>query len=589
MLEFNFTGKSTISGHHHSVNLKPLIIKNDKSSNKNTSLKDNLIIHGDNLEALKSLLPLYAGKIKCVYIDPPYNTGNEGWKYNDNVNDKRIKDWLHEVVQTTHMDRHDRWLCMMYPRLTLLRDLLRDDGILFVSIDDHEDANLKKILDEIFGESNFMAKMIWNTEGATDNQLEIKVIHEYVYCYIKNIKLKNSAISNIIDPDTPKTSKVYNGYIENSIIKNGEGNPFTKITIPIGFPCEVAKLKIKKHIIDNFFYNRINKLGYIPRTVTKKYNVKYPILHDDIVVNNKFLTKPCSVTSGWANLNKLKKFIDNNCKKITDNDGAKVEFYLSKNGVIIYKKERIDERHIISVIRNAGTTNVARHKLEKDGIDFQYPKPVELIKYLIRIGSNNNDIILDSFAGSGTTGHAVLEINAEYNDDRKFILIECEDYAHDITAKRIDNTIKKMNDTVQNTASKNVVDKSYTYCELGKPITIENMLKGKELPSYGTLQSYIVQTVTGNAPKKIINKPNSNWSIHESPENIYFLIYENNVDFLKNSRSALNNKTSLKISRICKMKKKHGIVYATTRTMTQSSLHKMRIHHLTIPFDIRGI
>jgi len=132
----------------------------------------NKIIHGDNLEALKSLLPEFEGKIKCIYIDPPYNTGNESWVYNDNVNHPKLKKWLEAtlnakqkgseaVVGIDDLARHDKWLCMMYPRLKLLHKLLSDDGAIFISIDDNEQANLKLICDEIFGIGNFVNNIIW--------------------------------------------------------------------------------------------------------------------------------------------------------------------------------------------------------------------------------------------------------------------------------------------------------------------------------------------------------------------------------------------------------------------------------------------
>ena len=162
----DWIGKDKVVNHHLDVPYRVLERQysyDEKGQHKENNGSENMIIHGDNLEALKSLLPQYEGKIDCIYIDPPYNTGNENWTYNDNVNDPRIKRWLGQVVgsESEDLSRHDKWLCMMYPRLKLLQRLLSDDGAIFISIDDNEQANLKLICDEIFGRNNFVAQLVW--------------------------------------------------------------------------------------------------------------------------------------------------------------------------------------------------------------------------------------------------------------------------------------------------------------------------------------------------------------------------------------------------------------------------------------------
>jgi adenine-specific DNA-methyltransferase len=161
MPTLNFKGKSFVQNHHLAVKYHQLVPQKDKSLTDKVSLHDNLIIQGDNLKALKALLPTYAGKIKCIYIDPPYNTGNEGWAYNDNVNSPMIKEWLGKVVDKDDLTRHDKWLCMMMPRLKLLKELLSEDGVIFISIDDIEQHRLRVLLDEIFGEKNFISGVYW--------------------------------------------------------------------------------------------------------------------------------------------------------------------------------------------------------------------------------------------------------------------------------------------------------------------------------------------------------------------------------------------------------------------------------------------
>lgn len=174
MPTLDWIGKNKVVNHHLDV---PYCVLNREYSydefgqHKNDNGSKNMIIHGDNLLALKSLLPQYEGRIKCIYIDPPYNTGNEGWIYNDNVNDPRIKNWLGEVVgkEGEDLSRHDKWLCMMYPRLKLLQKLLSNDGVIFISIDDIEYANLKLICDEIFGATCFVSNISWQRTYSTRN------------------------------------------------------------------------------------------------------------------------------------------------------------------------------------------------------------------------------------------------------------------------------------------------------------------------------------------------------------------------------------------------------------------------------------
>ena len=152
MPTLNFKGKTFVQNHHLAVKYHQLVPKAEYSLTDKVSLHDNLIVQGDNLKALKALLPTYAGKVKCIYIDPPYNTGNEKWVYNDNVNSPMIKEWLGSVVDKEDMTRHDKWLCLMMPRLKLLRELLSEDGAIFISCDSNEEHRLRVLLDEIFGE-----------------------------------------------------------------------------------------------------------------------------------------------------------------------------------------------------------------------------------------------------------------------------------------------------------------------------------------------------------------------------------------------------------------------------------------------------
>ena len=467
MPTLNWIGKDAVVNHHNQVPFRTL----EKKYTFGEADSDNMIIHGDNLEALKTLLPKYEGRIKCIYIDPPYNTGaspeNGGWKYYDNVDSPRIRKWLGQVVgkEAEDLSRHDKWLCMMYPRLKLLQRLLSDDGAIFISIDDNEQAHLKLICDEIFGVGNFVDQFIWYVnDGHTDNQDVITVLHEYVLCYAK--RKETMVINKIVDPSVSEDSKILNNYAENSITKNGEKNPPSIITLKKGFPCEVDNLDKKKHDAVTDLIESAEKVGYITREMTKKYDISYPARIDDMIVKNGKLNEDCRVFSGWMNNAKLKKFIDNDFKPIDDN-GSKLRFYLSKNGVIYYRRENRDSHYIQTVLENMGTTETNKYMLEDMGVSFIFPKPYTLVQFLISIFADKESIILDSFAGSGTTAHAVLDINKQDGGKRKFILVEMEDYAENTTAERVRRVINgfgKDKTTLEGTGG------GFTFYELGEPI-----------------------------------------------------------------------------------------------------------------------
>ena len=184
MPTLNWIGKEAVVNHHQTVPFR--LLKDVPELACGEPGDGNLIVEGDNLVALKALLPYYAGQVKCIYIDPPYNTGNEGWVYNDNVNSPLIRDWLGKTVggEGETLDRHDRWLCMMYPRVAVLRDLLTEDGAIFVSIDDNEVQNLRAIMDAIFGERNFIATITWQKIYTVKNSAKhLSEMHDYVVIY----------------------------------------------------------------------------------------------------------------------------------------------------------------------------------------------------------------------------------------------------------------------------------------------------------------------------------------------------------------------------------------------------------------------
>lgn len=425
----------------------------------NFDITENLIIEGDNLEVLKLLQKSYLGKVKMIYIDPPYNTGND-FIYPDNYTES-LQTYLEYTGQVdahgkkfstnTEADGrfHSKWLNMMYPRLYLARNLLREDGVIFISCDDHEASSLRFVCSEIFGEENFVAQFVWNTEGHPDNQFDVKVNHEYVILYAKNFE--QAALAHVVDPNTRQESNLWKGFAENSITKNGPGNPPSEVALPEGFPCLMTSLDLPAASLPKEFFEACTAQRYISRDLTDRFSITYPIRLTRMQVRDGRLVDSCRVYSGWANVNKLRAFIANGCRPIDEN-GDRLSFYLSDKGVIYYRRDREKARNILSVLRNMGTTERMRSVLEKMEIPFQYPKPKELLTYLEQIGMEEG-ILLDFFAGSGTTAQAVLELNKQDKGNRKFILVQLpeptsrEDYPTiaDITKERVRRVIHRLN------------------------------------------------------------------------------------------------------------------------------------------------
>lgn len=366
-------------------------VKTQEQGDKNTEKKDcsipnlnHILIEGDNYHALQTLNYTHQGKIDVIYIDPPYNTGNKDFTYNDRYIDKE------------DVFRHSTWLSFMSKRLELARNLLSEKGVIFMSIDDNEQAQLKLLCDSIFGEENWLETFIWKTEGNIDNQRKIKSNHEYIHLFAKNEKLFEPPV--VIDPNIEETSKLYNDEIENSITKNGPKNPESEIIVPKGFPCTFES------------------------GVILKRNDKYPNISSDLIVKNYKTTNEVIFKSGWSSKSLLEKFISNDFDEIIDIKQQETRFSITNTGAIYcYKKRSNQQSHVLSVLTNFGTTKKTSEYLKSFEVDFTFPKPIDLIKYILKF-SKPNSVILDFMAGSGTTGQAVLELNREDGGHRQFIL-----------------------------------------------------------------------------------------------------------------------------------------------------------------------
>lgn len=367
----------------------------------------HVFIEGDNLEVLKLLRETYADKIKMIYIDPPYNTGQD-FIYKDDFAEP-LDTYLRRTGQKEGEQLlvsnpksqgrfHANWLNFMYPRLRVAKDLLSSDGIIFVSIDDNEVHHLRALMNEIFGEENLLANFVWRTDGNFDNQAKVKNCHEYVLAYAK--KLESFPAPPAIDPNINKNSKLFNSEIRNTIVKNGPKNPQSDIILPIGFPADFENGDISAQFD------------------------KWPKYFNDAKISNYILTNETIVNSGWSSKELLLDFIKGNFKPIIDSKGQETTFIISKTGAIESIKQRSSSQsHVISVLTNLGNTQSTSAYLEDFDIYFDYPKPLNLIKYLIQMIGDEEFIVLDFFAGSGTTAEAVMELNKD-GKKRKYICVQ---------------------------------------------------------------------------------------------------------------------------------------------------------------------
>ena len=409
----------------------------------------NKIIHGDNLVALKALLPEYEGRVKCIYIDPPYNTGNEGWVYNDRVNDPRIVKWLGEVVgkEGEDLSRHDKWLCMMYPRLQMLQRLLAEDGAIFISIDDNEQANLKLICDEIFGSSHFLAQIVWQKRTSPDARKRMSTGHEYILAYVKDIDNIERCIK-LIDLDISDTSKY----------KNPDNDPKGP-WVSVDFTAQ----------------------GFRPNQM---YKIETP--------SGSVITPPEGRC--WKNL-----------KEVFDqlNKEGRLWFGSDGNGVPRQKNYLSDKQGKTSWTwwnnEEVGHTQEATQELAVilQKKVFDYPKPERLVHRIIQMATDKDSIILDSFAGSGTTAHAVLNLNKADGGNRKFILVEMMDYAESITAERVKRVIDGYGEGKKKTEG---TGGGFSFYEVGEPLLVEVGLN--EAMEEEKIRAYIWYTETRTPYRK---------------------------------------------------------------------------------------
>jgi len=531
MPTLEWIGKSKVVNHHQEVPFRVLERQysfDEMGKHTEDNGSDNMIIHGDNLEALKALLPQYEGRVKCIYIDPPYNTGNEKWCYNDNVNDPHIQKWLGEVVgkEGEDLTRHDKWLCMMYPRLMLLQKLLADDGAIFISIDDNELYNLKSICDEIFGASSFVSNISWQRTYSTRNDSKGIVNEvEHILVYSKQPGWNPNKL-----PRTAEMDAIYKNP-DNDSRPWASDNPYAP-----GAAMHQGMVYAIQHPFDGrLLYPSNGRCWTFSQEQMLEYmnawaNYELRDLHDE-----KERAAICGISEVDVR-KEVKAIMLSDSLDIASKRAQSVlergpwpRFYFTKGGKGGIRRKTYLENVGGKLPTNfwpyteVGHTDEAAKQIKAifgGEATFDTPKPSRLIEFVLKIASSEDALILDSFAGSGTTAHAVLNMNKVDGGHRKFILVEMGDYADTTTAERVKRVINgygKDKNAVGGTGG------NFSYYELGERLLLPD---GNMNESIGTdkIRDYIWYTET---KKPAVSQQNGNpYFLGENNHTAYYFYYE---------------------------------------------------------------
>lgn len=581
MPTLHWIGKDKVINHHMDVPFKVLEhsygFDNGHQSKKHT-LSGNKIIHGDNLEALKALLPEYEGKINCIYIDPPYNTGNEEWVYNDNVSDSKIMKWLGKIVgkESEDLSRHDKWLCMIYPRLKLLHKLLAEDGSMVISIGYQEFSNLLPVLNEIFGSKQITTVTIQTSGGKPSGGFNYQ--HEYlIFIVPRNFK------ANPMNFTGGKNRTPFEGLTLATFDKVQRSNQ----TYPIFVNTTTGKIEG----LGASLHERVRNGTYKDELVNFQYDFNEApegtVAIWPITSKGKecvWRLSPNRLISDWE-----KGYIKVSPNRKKDSQNQYSIQYLPE-GVI--KKIEKGILAVSGTETNSPTLVFGENKtvggdvptiwLEKEFYSvkgttllgelfstkvFNYPKPLELISEILRAITSKNDIILDSFAGSGSTAHATMNLNVEDEGNRKFILIEMQEYAESLTSERIKRVIKGY-------SSMDGIDDAFDFYELGKPLFLENGYINEDV-ELTKIREYIYYSETKVAITPLVHN-----------DNPYFLGKYNDTSYYFNYE--LNEVTTLDYDFLSTIttEAEQYIIYADNCLLSKEYMEKFHIIFKKIPRDI---
>ena len=626
MPEIVFKGKEYVYNHHLTVPYRPLVVDAAKGIGPG-DLNSNLVIHGDNLHALKALLPRYASRVDLVFIDPPYNTGNEGWCYSDGVNSPIMKEWLStNPVDGDDMLRHDKWLCMMWPRLVLLRELMGEAGSIWITLDDNEVHRARMVLDEIFGAYNFVATCIWQKNFSPKNTAQFfSEDHDYVLVYAKDKRVWRP---NLLERTAEMDARYSNP-------DNHPRGPWTS-----------GDLSARNYYSE----------GTYPVTAPsgRVFDGPPPGRYWGIS-KEKFLQLDVDNCIWWGedgnNMPRLKRFQQD----VKQGRTPQTLWFYDEVGHTQDAKKTLIEMGLL-----------------KDQESTITPKPVALIERILELASTPDSIVLDSFAGSGTTAHAVLKANARDNGQRKFILVEGEDYADRLTAERVRRAIRgyawvgtqretlleeKINFTqfkkadqwlakveaikvaegfgaedaaqmvlgeaaaqlpASAPARKKRFDKinvelkdgvlrvegekrvsqmadglggEFTYCTLGEPLSIEKLLSGQDLPSFEALGAWLLHTATGGTLQA--QPPDAPaFYLSEAQDAHVWLVYRPDLAFLKSADAALTLPRAQAMAEWGQARHegpgahKRHLVFAPAKYLSNAQLREHGIEFAALPFAL---
>jgi adenine-specific DNA-methyltransferase len=531
MPSLNWIGKEAVVDYHRQVPYRLLRCHPELSAGD--ALAGNLLIEGDNLHALKALLPYYAGKVKCIYIDPPYNTGNEGWVYNDAVNAPEMKAWLADAlagqpVKVDDLSRHDKWLCMMHPRLVLLRELLTEDGSLWMSIDDNEVHHARLLLHEVFGERNFVTTVVWERSDSPRMDAQFfSIRHDYVLVAARDME---ELVLHRIHPDDEKQPTHYDKI-------DAVGRPY--------------------------YLKPLRAMGGQGDTRTARPTLYYALTAPD---GSSVYPKRQDGSDGawrWRR------------EKVED-EADRIDWIIGRNGWTPYfriyqESNAVRPPETIWYHPEVGSNRTSKAEIKRIFVEtkaFDTPKPTGLIHRILQIATNPGDLVLDSFAGSGTTGHSVLKLNAEDGGNRRFILIEMEPkVAGPIAAERLRRVIGGYGDTPG-------LGGGFRFCTLDEPLFDE---RGRVRwgVTFGELARHIFFTETG---RPLPAAPDGETPLIGEHDGIaYFLLWSG-------ATAGVLDAAALRV-----LAKHEGrkVVYAELCRVSLQRLERAGITYKQIPYNIR--
>lgn len=586
MPTLDWIGKSKVVNHHLDVPYCVLDRKysfDENGQHEENNGSENMIIHGDNLLALKSLLPQYEGRIKCIYIDPPYNTGNEGWVYNDNVNDPHIKAWLNKVVgkEGEDLSRHDKWLCMMYPRLKLLQKLLSNDGCLVISIGYHELHNLVNLLREIFATKQIVTITVQTSGGKPSGGFNY--VQEYLV-FVVPVDFH----ANALDFCGGNSRTPFEGLTLSTFDKIQRPNQTYPIFVDENGVFYGVGESLQEQIDDGTYVGKKSDFQY-----------DYSIAPQGTVAIWPVTTKgkqcvwrqiPSRLQTDWEKgYIKISKNKNGNSQNqysiqylpkgvIKKIENGELQVLGHEDGVptLLFGANQTVGGQIPTIWNEKAFFTVNGTKTLKDIFPespkmFEYPKSVALIESIIQAITKDNDLILDSFAGSGTTAHAVLNMNKIDSGNRKFILVEMGNYADTITAERVKRVINGYG------TEKNATEGTggnFSYYELG-----ESIFDGEALnASIGLddIRKYVYFTETQQKLEPLHTEEPCYMGTHMDVA--YYFNYEKGNNTTTLNRDFLHT---------IKTKADEYVIYADLCTLSQRELEKWHISFKKIPRDIK--